>query len=551
MHNAKFSPARLFNLMMVAVMTGSVAFSLTSFLSNWIAVPVALTLGGIFNYLAHAVVEPDVPHLKRATHAIAAGLIFLLTCGLSYGALYLKLFADTSALKHFETARLPLMQQMHQQLGNAEAAQGALLAWQSDAAAKATAEETVGGTCATKAASTGKPGAISQWRRAERNIAETLSKDFTNRVSSLRSQLTNLDASRAATYSEMRALGDRINLAVNATETLTHGAFAQGVAATLERQGESTITWKNGEVFICGDAARDETLARATTAVAALLDSPVLKKLSPVLDLDRNKDVMVAGLLRGFNLAAFVVSFGRFGSFADDALMTNALAHGAINSETLPFAIAAVLELCVLLTAAWAAHGGAGLFPPNPVRAVAATRRAAQRAQTGSSRLAYAVLYHALRVIVGLFFIQKSVTTAHASQYHGTPTPASAAAAMDPVIPDRELTWAADLVPFIAHVHDRAYLFLTNVPDAVRARKIARCLHFQGIAQLITGSASWSQVSEHTDLVPDLLRLPDAETRRYEVYALAPGYVQAARLAELQVASSPHKIEDAPSGWPR
>lgn len=531
MNKAKFAPARFFNLLMVAVMTGSIAFSLTSFLSPWIAVPVALTLGGIFNYLAHAVIAPTVPHVKRAIYAAAAVLIFLLTCGLSYGSLYLSLFADTSALKYFEAKRLPLMRQMHQQLGNADAAQGALLAWQLDASDKATAEETVGGTCANKAASTGKQGPISQWRLGERTIAQNLSKDFTSRVSALRTQLTTLDASRAKNYSEMRALGDQINLAVNATEALAHGAFAQGVSATLERQVDSTISWKNGEVFKCGDAARDETLARAATAVTALLQSPVLMKLSPVLDLDRQKDVMVAGLLRGFNLAAFVVSFGRFGSFDDDALMTNALARGAINSETLPFAVAAVLELCVLLTAAWSAQGGPGLFQPNPVRAVASMRLAAQHAKSGLSRVVFAIFYHVLRVVVGLFFIEKSVTATPTSNSHAMPAPASVA--MDPVIPARELSWVVDLMPWIVHVHDRAYVCLTNVPGAERARNVARTLHYQGVAQLITGSASWSQVSANTDLVPNLLTLPDAETRRYEVYALAPHYAQAARLAVL------------------
>lgn len=521
-----FSPGLAINLMMTGVMIASIAYALARFLTVLVALPVAVALGAVFGHFAHMALDARVPTRHRLIAATAALLIFLVTCGLSYGSLYAALFAEQSSLRYFEESRRPLMQKINGQLANAETARRALQAWADHSEVKSQAEAKTGGSCPSKAESTGIRGPIAKWRESEKGIAGDLAKEFSDRLKEAGKRIDPVRDKLPTTYAESLVVGAALNAGAESVESLTRGAFPASVADTLKRQAVAKITWRNGETFACGDTARDELLARAAAAVAELQRGTVLEPLRPPIDLRQDKEVMITGLLRGFNLAAAVATGGLSGSFKDDPLMTQALNKGWINRETLPFALAALIELCVVLTASWARDRGSAPIPFEPVGWLTGMRQRQAATARPIARSLLALWSAVARVVINLFYAVP--IAAHGAGQEVGP-------AADPRLTERELRWAETLLLWLAYVHDCAYLCVPIVPSTDKARTAARCLEYQGKAVLLASAATWEHVSRSPEFAHRVLMLlPDAKLKRYEIYRLSPDAAQAFRLQWLE-----------------
>lgn len=521
---AEFHPALAINLMMTMVMVASIAYALFRFLPLLVALPVAIALSAVFGHMADTALNGSAPK-RRIIAAIAAALIFLVTCGLSYGALYGSLFAEQSALKYFEEVRRPLMDKLNAQLANAETARQALQSWADSSKTKAEIEAKSGGSCPSRRESTGVKGPIATWRETEMQIANDLAAAYTKRLEQAKARIDPYRDKLPVSYAESLAIGAAINSGVETVEALAHGAFPSSTADTLKRQAATTITWKNGEKFACNDNARDEVMARAAKAVADLQAGAMLQPIKPAIDLREDKEVMITGLLRGFNIAAAASTVGLVGGFKDDPLMDRALAKGAINRETLPFALAALIELTVVLTAAWARERGGTPIPFEPVAWAHEAHARRQATQPALKRMAMALWHGVARALINLFYAMPSSTDLQAGDKPQA----------DPKLTEREMGWADLVLPWLSYVHDCAYLAIPILPSTQRARAAARCLDEDGQAVLLASAASWPQVSASPEFAHRVeIMVPDAKLKRYEIYRLSPDVAQAFRLHWLE-----------------
>lgn len=229
---------------------------------------------------------------------------------------------------------------------------------------------------------------------------------------------------------------------------------------------------------------------------------------------------------------------GLFGSFQDDPLMAQALKKGWINRETLPFALAALIELCVVLTATWARERGSAAIPFEPVSWLTGMRRRQATTARPIARVLLALWHAVARVAINLFYAVP-IAAYDVNQELG---PAS-----DPRLTERELRWAESLLLWLAYVHDCAYLCVPIVPSTDKARTAARCLEYQGKAVLLASAATWEHVSRSPEFAHRVLMLlPDAKLKRYEIYRLSPDAAQAFRLHWLDPGPDRHSGTASP-----
>lgn len=540
----RFDPSRALHIVMLVVMVGAVSWSIASFITPWIAVPIGTALTYAFSRLAKVAlgIHASVTRTERAASVVGAWFLFCLTMGLSYGSLYRTVFAETSALRNLQEVRAPVQRQLDMVLTDAVAARSAFEAWAKDSKQKAAAESRSidgGGTCPLKSQIGGRRGPIAMWREAEASMASKINTDLRAAIEPLEVRTKAMPQKRPDNYASATEVMADLNAMIAVAESVTHGSATRSALDTLDRQLSAVITWVDGTKFDCGDTARTDLMLSAQKALRALQAQPVLKPIEPAIDLTNPKDVSTRGLLRSFNAGAKLFTFGLVGSFADDELMQKALREsGFINRESLGLGLSALLEMTVLFTAAIAARRGVSPMPMDPARSFQAWETIADQAQ-GRAALAHRLLLPVAKASFNFLF---TCSTADATSDAQTVTPVPFKTSRHPVVeieadpdvPQRELGWAKELLPWLFGWHDRDYVVLPH-DRAPRASLAARALEYNNAAALIGTDVPWEVVARHRTAARRLMRLlPDARSSTYEVYELAPPFAQAMRVTLLR-----------------
>ena len=252
-HSAvRFDPSHALHVVMLAVMVGAVSWSIASFISPWIAVPVGTALTYAFANRAKVAlgIYPNATKAERVFSGVAAWFLFCLTMGLSYGSLYKSVFAETSALRHLQDVRAPAQRQMEMVQADAIAARNAFDAWTKDSKHKAAVESRLvdgGGTCGgNKSSTTGRRGPITMFREAEASMAGKLSDDLGSAIAALEARVKAIPANRPDTYAAAKEVMANLNSAIAVAESVTHGGVTRAALDTLDRQLNATITWVDG-----------------------------------------------------------------------------------------------------------------------------------------------------------------------------------------------------------------------------------------------------------------------------------------------------------------
>lgn len=544
---AHFDPALAIHLLTQTVMVGAVAWSIAAFVNGWIALPVAIAFTFTFSRLARTVVSSDplVTKWQRSRAAVGAWFIFSVTMAMSYSTLYERVFAETSALRHFQAGRTSTQRQLETTVADAVAARNALASWAADSRIKAQQESRLnggGGTCPNRSGTNGKRGPITMFREAEASIATTLHTELGASVAALQAQVGAIAPGKAGNYADVTRISAQINAGIEMAEALAHGSQLRSASETIQRQLVGTIQWPDGTEFECGDLAREEQIRAALNALQSLQKLPPQKPLVAAIDLTNPQEVATRGLLRSFNSGIRLFSFGFAGSFDDDDLMRDALkSSGVVNRETLGLFLAGLIEAAVLLTAGMAARRGNAPLPLDPLRALQDWQGAATGTR-GAVRVLHIAGILIARLVVNLLWatpMQDRQETSAAGNLFKSSNHPLVELQNDPDIPARELGWTHKLLPYLFGFHGRDYIVLPQ-GRAPMASLAIRALDYSGAAVLIGTEVPWQTVAQHRDAARCLLRmLADAQALTYEVYALAPSFAQGLRLSLL---------DDAPKG---
>lgn len=539
-----FDPSRVLHFIMLGVMVGAVSWSISSFITPWIAVPIGTALTFAFANRAKVAlgIYPAKSRGSRIVAGVTAWLLFCLTAGLSYGAVYKNVFAETSALRQLQEVRAPAQRQLEMVLADAVAARSAFDAWAKDSRAKAAQEGRKaegGGTCPAKPQTGGTRGPIALWRDAEAGMASKLNADLDRGIKALEARVQGISSVRPVDYKAATDVMTHLNEAIAVSESVTHGSAIRAALDTLDRQLGSTITWLDGKKFDCLDMARTDLMLTAQKSLRALANQPAMKPVEPAIDLTNRQEVATRGLLRSFNAGAKLATFGFVGSFADDELMVKALLqNGLINRETLGLGLSTLLEVTVILTGAIAARAGGSPLQMDPVRGFKEWEARAEHA-TGRFGVAHKVTLPLAKAGFNLLF--RSADDGNRAYTSGVDEPLARPAfktsrhpvvelEVDPEVPVRELGWAKELLPWLYAWNDKDFVVVPG-DRAPKASLAARALEYNNAAVLVGTDIPWEVVARHRAAARRLLRLlPDARTSRFEVYELAPPFAQALRI---------------------
>jgi hypothetical protein len=529
---AKLDFALPVHLAMQGVMVMSIAYSLVAFITAWVAVPVAVCLTWVFAELVERVVAPGPGAGGAAARSFAAGgavLLFMITMGLSYGTLYARLFAQTSAVKDFEARRVTLQRTLRALHAKGEEARVALYEWAAYAAAKAAEERNNGGTCPAKTHTRGREGPITIWRSEDARVAKSLQDELAQLLTRATRALESASAIKATDFAGVVDVSSKLNQALeHSLDISASGAFPAHTLAAVDSRAAVTVRW-NGAELDCEDGVRKHLLDRARMALDGMAKATLPKPIGVSIDLSDATDVVTFGLLRNFNSMLSIVSAGRLGSFDEDPLFREAWARGGlVNRETLGQFLACLVELCVFFTGALSARRRGRVFEYGPIEWLQAWERAPASA-TPAGRLGKIAALVAAKGLLGMFYtVRSDEAPAHVTP--AAPTPVRA----DPRFHEREIAMGKALAPFLHSWLDRDYLLVPHSPAGLRARVVAQSLQFMRLARCLTPSAGWDDVRPLRPAADALLAIdPQAGDQRYEVYRLSPDYAQCLRLALL------------------
>lgn len=373
----EYDLGRVVHAAMLVTMTASVSASFAPFVGWLVALPVAVALTYTFTRLVQLALgmdreeqgEPTSLAIRVASGAVAV-VIAGITVGASSAALYRAVFATASALDHLEKTQTAAQISIDEGLANAHAASRALRAWEQASVSKAQTEAKQGGTCPERSATLGKPGPIAAFRREEAAVAADLSAEVSNAIKALDLAITAIPKQRAADYAGALEVMAKQNGAIRAYNTFSQGSAIASTLDALTRRESAQIRWVDGSLFQCGDVSRLELITQARRALEVIKKSQPITPLKPAIDLANPRETTIRGLLRSFTALAKLATFGALGSFEGDALMQAALKkHGPLNRETMSLLLAALIEIAVIASAAFARpsrQGGSSPFPFHP-----------------------------------------------------------------------------------------------------------------------------------------------------------------------------------------
>ncbi len=533
---ATFNPARAMHVLMVTLMAGSVAWSIAQLLNWFVALPIGLALTYTFSIVAKRATAPfgTISRLRRAASGLTALAILGVTVGLSYGSIYANLFAETSALNRFEGTRLSIQRPIEQLISNAQTVENTFKGWSDHSSRMKAIEENKGGSCPNRSGSNATRGPIAIWRDAESSTAQSLHSEISTRVSALKAKFDGAKERKPKTFRESQEISSDLNAALELGENLARGAYLKTTRETLQRQLDAEIAWPNHK-FKCGDAARDELLERSIAALNQLEKSPSLEPLSPAIDLSNRQDIAARALIRSFNGLLKIGTVGLMGSFADDPLMQAALDKGWVNRETLPFGLAALLEICVLLTGAIAERIGPVVSPYQPLTMLAEFKQKAHAFPRWWQRALAGFATFLARAGVNLFYVLPTHKDA-SQQMDERAKVGRVVLDDDPVYPQRALGWATVLLSYWFPMHEGDFIVIPNgrSPMALTA---ARALTYQNAAVQLSHQCEYSLLT--AEIANRLQKLiPNPGALSYAVFRLEPGFAQALRIHVLNTGDS-------------
>lgn len=538
---ARFTLARVVEIVALAVLLGAIARALQPFMGWWVALPVGITLTYGFSQLVHIALRKG-PVPGRVLAGVSALLLACVTSSLTYSSIYATTTATESAKRDYAAKRERTQHELQRLVTTAESAQKAMEDWAANAQDKSEAEATGGNTCPGRE-STKKPGPISTWRADDAQVARTLAAQLQQHAQAARNATTAVLAlPEPDGFTQVKEGYAVLNRAVEATVPLTKGGWAGPTLTTLGDRKSSQIVYPGGVVVSCGDGARVSMIDTAVRQLKQLDDAAPLARQSPVIDLSNPQEVTLRGLVRGMNLLAHTLSFGRLGQFKDDALMADALKQGAFTRETAGFGLAILAELGVLFTAMLRRDAGGAPFQLSLPAWVQAQRR--RQPQPGGLQ---AVARGGATLLSNLFYAQPQAAESPLAASRAVAATGDAASAAgpessqfglvtladDPSFRARETDWARQLLPYHHSWGDEQdYLLLPRLPETRVARKIARSLAAHDLLRCKLPQATWRDLRSTPFAMDVRAQLGDrCEQLTYEVYAVRANYAQTLRLA--------------------
>jgi hypothetical protein len=527
--SVRFDPSLAFYVLMIMLMAGALSWSIAQLIGWLIALPTGFALTWVFSSLVKRAFAKLGTESVVARIASLGGILLLigLTAGLGYGSIYAAIFAESSAVAHFQKVRVPVQRSIEQFLSNSQTAERSLASWEAHSLAMKQKEEESGGSCPIKYASSNLRGPIAIWRDNEASLAKSLHSDYANRASTVRDSFNRAKDRKANDFTEVQTLVRDLSSVAEEVEAFAKGAFPTSLIDTLNTQLLSEIEWPK-EKFTCGDQARDILMKQAIFATEQVQKLPSPPSIAPIIDLNDRKKVASAALVRSFKMVGCVASFGYACQFNEDPLMKDALAKSLVNEETLPFGLALLIEACVLLTGALVQQTKGSVFPSRIIEGVKSIDE-----KIAGLRLLYQV------PVMGIWAVFKAGSNLFlrrddngVSQPHDTD---EFILPSDPRYPVREVHWAEALVPHWFSVHEGDYLAIPNLGKE-RLMHVARALTFQQVVTQLHSNLPFSELpkiaQEHL-----LISNPGAECSRYSIFKLTSTFAQALRLSLLSTAS--------------
>lgn len=525
-----FDGMRALHLVAVAVMTASVSWSLASFASLWAAVPIALMLACCFARLVRIAATPE-RWLVRLLAALAAYSVLALTFGLSSGAMYGMLVAESGAVDDYERHRLVAEAQLRAVATDARAAVNALdslkvLAEQKVALESNTNAADAKDTCPRIPGSRGGSGPVATFWVTEKGLAQSLQAQIQVMVEELEAAIRELPPQRAQRFDEVKARVGQLNLAARRAQALAQGGAVRSVLASLAKNSAGTLIHRGKEVA-CGAADRQSAYAAASSTLTRLKRAATPAEWAPAIDPSQREAVATRGLLRGFNTALKVMTLGNLGSFGDDARMRRALRdHGYINSETVSMVLAVMAELMVMLTAILAARNGAPAFSFDPVQWLR-SRAGGVAGQAGPPPSLHPALLVPLRALVGLLWSRPADESGWAAR------PAARFDGLAASIGERELNVAAELFPFMVRLQRTDYVIVNE--EHGYALAAAQWLEDRALLNGLARDVAWGALNRFARVARQLARTVTSPGKmRMDVYLVHPGLAQAMRLRALE-----------------
>jgi hypothetical protein len=526
-------------------MAGAIWLGLKPFIS-WAALPVAACLAWTFSKLAATAIgmkedgESETPMLTRRLAAGAgAALIGGASIGLSGSTLWAVIAGQSSSITHLQAQGAKTLEAIQGVFFDAVSARAAVAEWAATSARKAAVESTTGGTCPSRPDSRGKAGPITVWRREEAELAARLRDQMADYIKALEAASKAVPTDAPRDFAGGMAYMEKVNEAVKIAQGIAGGSQRKSAIDVLDRRIASKIRLNDGQEVSCEDQNRLEQLNAAKSALEAIGGKRAgVQVLTLPIDLRNAQEVAIRGLIRAYTLLLQVATFGRAGSFEDDPQMKSALEKSVINRETVPFILAAMIELAVISSAALASRSGRVPFPLDPQRVLSGLRRRARTAGP-AKKMALAAAEGVFVVVVNLL---GHVNDAHARVRSEAPGPVNADT---PEEVGPEVPAPRPAVAFPEHVMEAGraawpYKFTYQgdtyfaIPredsaEATHALEMARVLTHQKLVELLDEHVKASQLRR----VPDFLRRLETveHETHWEVYKVNAHLAHALRVA--------------------
>ena len=540
-----FSPAHLVHYSCLCVMAGAICIALWPFIS-WAAIPVASCLAWTFSRLAATAIgmqETDESEHLTLTRRLAAGagaaLIGGASIGLSGSTLWEKISGLSSSITHQQAQGAKTLEAIQGVFFDAVSARAAVAEWSVASARKAAVESTTGGTCPSRPESRGKAGPITVWRREEAELAARLRDQMADYIKALEAASKAVPTDTPRDFAGGMAYMEKVNEAVKIAQGIAGGSQRKSAIDVLDRRIASKIRLNDGQEVSCEDQNRLEQLNAAKSALEAIGGKRAgVQVLTLPIDLRNAQEVAIRGLIRAYTLLLRVATFGRAGSFEDDPQMKSALEKSVINRETVPFILAAMIELAVISSAALASRSGRVPFPLDPQRVLSELRRRAKTAGP-AKKTASAAAEGLFKLVVNLLGRVKD-PLAQAEEVARAPgieggwrNELPEAPRFRPSVVFSEVVMKAGLSvwPFKFSYQGETYLAIPREDNesAMNALEMARVLVYQDLSILLNEQTRASRLRS----IPEVRRRIECMEREcdFEVYKLNEHLAHAIRVA--------------------
>ena len=546
MQRATFTLLRPIHWIALVVMVISAGYALTGFMHP----AMAFTVAAVLTFLLKALVETtaEAVHTRRPVMCSAAlvgtVLIASITVALTAATLYAKVFATPSAIQDWTIRREPVERELQRTLSLANTAHAAMAAWAGDAALKAEQEarDAGGGSCPNRPDTKGARGPVYYFRDNDAKIAVALAADLKGLLDTAQASTATLLAQAKPT--EFAAVNAGFNAANKAADDISRltggGSYASATAKLLGAQRMMAIELAGGQSVTCGDQARLTHIERASEALNALAAVKAMPRMAPGVDVSNAHEVLSRSMLRSFNGVLAMVTLGRAGNFADDALMTGAMKNGMLNRETLAFVISIMAEVAVILTALLLVRLGRAPYVDNAVSWIDDVQ--ARHPSPGAAR---AALLGIARRLANVFYVQASATPAGDQAMEvldavptGTGTGngfGEIALFDDPACRAREAQWAQPLLPYHFASGSKDFAIIPIAPDTRQVRSMAHALRAQGQFHCLSAAAPAKVFSDKPEVVAQMLASYGDAWRQlqFEVFSIGESFSQLLRLQSI------------------